>query len=122
MALINLPGRTSSSTVSVENKGGVNDVNVEEIGSIEVTDSGEEEYTVQRGLKSRHIQLIALGGAIGTGLFVGSGAALASAGPAGILTAYLIISFFVWTIMNQLGEMITYIPQAGKSTISYCSS
>ncbi|OWB57035.1 hypothetical protein B5S28_g2958 [[Candida] boidinii] len=117
MALINLPGRTSSSTASMENKGGINDVNVEEIGSIEVTDSGEEEYTVQRGLKSRHIQLIALGGAIGTGLFVGSGAALASAGPAGILTAYLIISFFVWTIMNQLGEMITYIPQAGKSTM-----
>ncbi|GMF05173.1 unnamed protein product [[Candida] boidinii] len=82
MALINLPGRTSSSTASMENKGGINDVNVEEIGSIEVTDSGEEEYTVQRGLKSRHIQLIALGGAIGTGLFVGSGAALASAGPA----------------------------------------
>ncbi|GME79062.1 unnamed protein product [[Candida] boidinii] len=91
-------------------------VDVEVVSSSDDFSSGPK-TDVHRGLKSRHVQLIALGGAIGTGLFVGSGGALAVAGPAGILISYLIISFFVWTIMNQLGEMVTYIPEAGKSTM-----
>ncbi|ODV83094.1 hypothetical protein CANARDRAFT_203836 [[Candida] arabinofermentans NRRL YB-2248] len=70
-----------------------------------------------RGLKSRHVQLIALAGAIGTGLFVGSGSGLSTCGPAGLLTGYLILCIFVWSIMNQLGEMVTYIPVAGQSTM-----
>ncbi|GME97846.1 unnamed protein product [[Candida] boidinii] len=91
-------------------------INLEVVSSSDDFVSGQK-TDVHRGLKSRHVQLIALGGAIGTGLFVGSGGALAVAGPAGILIAYLLISFFVWTIMNQLGEMVTYIPEAGKSTM-----
>lgn len=70
-----------------------------------------------RGLKSRHMQLIALGGAIGTGLFVGSGSGLATCGPAGLLTGYLCIAFFVWFIMNQMSEMVTLLPLAGEGTI-----
>lgn len=72
-----------------------------------------------RGLKSRHIQLIALGGCIGTGLFVGSGAILHNSGPASLLLAYLIMSFIIWTIMNCLGEMTTYLPVKGASPIMY---
>ncbi|CCH42990.1 Proline-specific permease [Wickerhamomyces ciferrii] len=68
---------------------------------------------LQQGLKARHIQLIALGGTIGTGLFVGSGAALSSCGPAGLLTAYLIMSIVIYFIMNQLGEMVCYLPTKG---------
>ncbi|VEU21997.1 DEKNAAC102952 [Brettanomyces naardenensis] len=71
---------------------------------------------LQRGLKERHIQLIALAGAIGTGLFVGSGQALSMCGPAGLLVGYLILCTFVWSIMNQLAEMVTYIPLPGRST------
>lgn len=52
----------------------------------------EQQYgTVKRGLKSRHIQFIAIGGTIGTGLFVGSGGALARAGPVSLLLGYLIV-------------------------------
>lgn len=57
--------------------------------------SGELEVLQQstkRGLKSRHAQMIALGGTIGTGLFVGSGATLARGGPAFILVCYIIVS------------------------------
>jgi amino acid transporter len=68
---------------------------------------------LHRGLKSRHIQLIALGGCIGTGLFVGSGAALAKCGPAGLLTGYLILSTVIYFVMNNLGEMVCYLPQKG---------
>ncbi|CCH42991.1 Proline-specific permease [Wickerhamomyces ciferrii] len=68
---------------------------------------------LHQGLKSRHIQLIALGGCIGTGLFVGSGSSLSSCGPAGLLTAYLIMSTVIYFVMNQLGEMVCYLPNKG---------
>lgn len=71
----------------------------------------------RRGLKSRHMQLIALGGAIGTGLFVGSGSGLALCGPAGLLVGYLLIALFVWLVMNQLSEMVTLLPLPGEGTL-----
>jgi amino acid transporter len=68
---------------------------------------------LERGLKSRHIQFLALGGAIGTGLFVGSGGILSSTGPAPLLMAYLSMMAIVWVIMNNLAEMVTYLPMRG---------
>lgn len=68
---------------------------------------------LQRGLKNRHIQLIALGGAIGTGLFLGSAGVLRSAGPSMIL-GYAIGGFIAFLIMRQLGEMIVEEPVAGS--------
>lgn len=82
----------------------------------EDNNSVQSEYRLQRGLSSRHVQFISLAGAIGTGLFVGSGAALATSGPAGLLVGYLVLCIFVWFVMNQLAEMVTYIPIPGKST------
>ncbi|KAK7755416.1 hypothetical protein SLS62_002643 [Diatrype stigma] len=70
---------------------------------------------LERGLKSRHIQFLALGGAIGTGLFVGSGAILATVGPAPLFMAYLSMMLVVWVVMNDLGEMVTYLPLKGIS-------
>jgi amino acid permease len=68
--------------------------------------------TLHRGLKNRHIQLIALGGAIGTGLFLGIAETISMAGPSVILGYGLggIIAFF---IMRQLGEMVVEEPVAG---------
>ncbi|POR30899.1 Proline-specific permease [Tolypocladium paradoxum] len=66
-----------------------------------------------RGLKSRHIQFLALGGAIGTGLFVGSGAILAKTGPAPLFMAYLSMMLIVWNVMNNLAEMVVYLPMRG---------
>ena len=68
---------------------------------------------LKRGLKNRHIQLIALGGAIGTGLFLGSAGVLKSAGPSMIL-GYAICGFIAFMIMRQLGEMIVEEPVAGS--------
>lgn len=63
----------------------------------------KQEFT--RKLKSRHIQLMALGGTIGTGLFLGSGKAIHAAGPA-ILLAYLITGIICFGIMRALGELL----------------
>ena len=68
---------------------------------------------LKRGLKNRHIQLIALGGAIGTGLFLGSAGVLKSAGPSMIL-GYAVAGFIAFLIMRQLGEMIVEEPVAGS--------
>lgn len=73
---------------------------------------------IERGLKSRHIQLIALGGTIGTGLFIGSGGALAQTGPAPLFLSYLIMSFFIWILTMDLAEMAAYMPIRGM-TIPY---
>ncbi|MBP8064374.1 MAG: amino acid permease, partial [Acinetobacter sp.] len=68
---------------------------------------------LQRGLKNRHIQLIAMGGAIGTGLFLGSAHVIQSAGPS-IILGYAIGGFIAFLIMRQLGEMIVHEPVAGS--------
>jgi len=71
------------------------------------------EGELKRGLKNRHIQLIALGGAIGTGLFLGSAGVMKSAGPS-MLLGYAIGGFIAFLIMRQLGEMIVEEPVAGS--------
>ncbi|KAM0745999.1 hypothetical protein T439DRAFT_384462 [Meredithblackwellia eburnea MCA 4105] len=74
------------------------------------------ERIVQRKLKARHLQMIALGGTIGTGLFVGAGGALATGGPLGIFLGYLIMGFVCWCLMIALGEMTTLFPVNGSFT------
>lgn len=64
----------------------------------------EKEQTLNRGLKNRHVQLIAIGGAIGTGLFLGSGHSIALTGPA-ILFAYIITGIICFLMMRALGEL-----------------
>ncbi|KAG6239467.1 hypothetical protein E4U25_000666 [Claviceps purpurea] len=73
----------------------------------------EQHDQLARGLKSRHIQFLALGGAIGTGLFVGSGNILSTTGPAPLFMAYLSMMLVVWVVMNSLAEMVTYLPMRG---------
>lgn len=72
-----------------------------------------ESEKLQRGLSNRHIQLIALGGAIGVGLFYGSSATIQMAGPA-ILLSYLIGGLVIFTIMRALGEMAVDEPVSGS--------
>lgn len=69
--------------------------------------------SLRRTLKSRHLTMIAMGGAIGTGLFVASGNTIATAGPGGALLAYVAIGFMVFLLMQSLGEMSTYLPVSG---------
>jgi lysine-specific permease len=69
---------------------------------------------LERKLKTRHLSMIAIGGTIGTGLFLASGATIADAGPGGALTAYLIAGIMVYFIMTSLGEMSAFIPITGS--------
>jgi AAT family amino acid transporter/D-serine/D-alanine/glycine transporter len=68
---------------------------------------------LSRSLKGRHIQLIALGGTIGVGLFLGSANAIHKAGP-GLLLSYAIGGIAIFFIMRALGELLTYRPVAGS--------
>ena len=65
----------------------------------------KEKQDLQRGLKNRHVQLISIGGAIGTGLFLGSGKSIQLAGPS-ILLAYAIMGGVCFLIMRALGELL----------------
>ncbi|KAM5352707.1 hypothetical protein ACJ41O_005429 [Fusarium nematophilum] len=72
---------------------------------------------LRRSLSARQVQMIAIGGTIGTGLFLGTGKSLATGGPASILIAYAIVGCIVFTTMLSLGEMAAFIPVAG----SFCT-
>lgn len=74
----------------------------------------ESNNVVKRGLKDRHISMIAIGGCIGTGLFVTSGGAIHDAGALGALIGYAIIGIMVFFLMTSLGEMATYLPVSGS--------
>ncbi|KAH0566536.1 hypothetical protein GP486_000077 [Trichoglossum hirsutum] len=75
--------------------------------------TAEEYGYVSRGLKSRHIQFIALGGTIGTGLFLGIGRAFVQAGPLSVLLGYTFTGMAIFAMMQSLGEMATWLPLPG---------
>ena len=70
-----------------------------------------------RKLSARQVQMIAIGGTIGTGLFLGTGKSLATGGPASMLIAYAIVGAIVFITMLSLGEMAAFVPIAG----SFCT-
>ncbi|KAH7105903.1 general APC amino acid permease [Auriculariales sp. MPI-PUGE-AT-0066] len=69
---------------------------------------------VQRKLKQRHVQMIAIAGTIGTGLFLGSGSALRQAGPAGALIGYLIVGTVAYSSLCAVGELTSHGPISGS--------
>ncbi|CAL9359186.1 L-asparagine permease 2 [Streptomyces sp. enrichment culture] len=78
-------------------------------------DAGDAGYS--KGLKARHVNMIAIGGAIGTGLFLGAGGRLHNAGPA-LALAYLVCGVFAFFVVRALGELVLYRPSSG-SFVSY---
>jgi amino acid transporter, AAT family len=72
---------------------------------------------LRRSLSARQVQMIAIGGTIGTGLFLGTGKALATGGPASLFLCYTIVGGIIFVTMLSLGEMAAYVPVAG----SFCS-
>jgi yeast amino acid transporter len=74
------------------------------------------ETSLHRGLKARHITMIAIGGAIGTGLIIGTGKALAQAGPGSVFISYSLIGFIVYLVMAALGEMAAWLPMSAGFT------
>ena len=76
----------------------------------------ENKPELQRGLEARHIELIALGGTIGVGLFMGAASTLKWAGPS-VLLAYIVAGLFVFFIMRSMGEMLFLEPVAGSFAV-----
>ena len=69
---------------------------------------------LRRTLSARHLTMIAVGGSIGTGLFVASGATIAKAGPGGALLGYVLIGIMVYFLMTSLGELAAAMPVSGS--------
>uniref|UniRef100_UPI0035B0E2BC amino acid permease n=1 Tax=Saccharopolyspora galaxeae TaxID=2781241 RepID=UPI0035B0E2BC len=86
-----------------------------EPGGERPADAGDAGY--RKSLKARHINMIAIGGAMGTGLFLGAGGRLAQAGPA-LALAYAVCGVFAFFVVRSLGELILYRPSSG-AFVSY---
>lgn len=82
-------------------------------GSVMSTTTEPDAPTLQRGLKQRHLTMIAIGGVIGAGLFVGSGAVITQTGPSAFLS-YAITGVLIILVMRMLGEMATANPTTGS--------
>ncbi len=78
-----------------------------------MTDTGSPPSGLRHGLKQRHMTMIALGGVIGAGLFVGSGVVIKAAGPAAVLS-FVITGLLVVLVMRMLGEMAVAVPAVGS--------
>ncbi|KAK7417301.1 hypothetical protein QQZ08_011681 [Neonectria magnoliae] len=89
-----------------------------DVGSVEQNGTTSSivlsEYGLHRGLKSHHIQLLAISGVIGTGLFVGTSSVLNSAGPARLLIGYSIWCIFLLCVAHAMGEMSAFLPVPGS--------
>jgi lysine-specific permease len=76
--------------------------------------TSSETRELHRGIGTRQLSMIAIGGAIGTGLFFASGGAIAQAGPGGAMLAYATMGLAVYCMMQSLGEMATQLPIPGS--------
>ncbi|KAF7557536.1 hypothetical protein G7Z17_g534 [Cylindrodendrum hubeiense] len=72
---------------------------------------------LERTLQSRHLQFIAIGGTIGTGLFIGIGSALATAGPVSLLLAFIFMGSIIYSVLVSLGELAVFMPVTGSMTV-----
>ncbi|CCK69690.1 amino acid permease KNAG_0C05920 [Huiozyma naganishii CBS 8797] len=81
------------------------------------TEEHVKHRSVKRALKPRHIAMIALGGTIGTGLFMGIAKPLRNAGPVGALIAYIFVGTIIFSVTQSLGEMVTFIPVTSSFTV-----
>ncbi|KAG1738964.1 general APC amino acid permease [Suillus lakei] len=88
-------------------------------GAVHIVAEGKHKFDVasidlvQRRLKQRHVQMIAIAGTLGTGLFLGSGKALSGAGPVGALIAYALVGTVAYASLCSIGEMTSHAPISG---------
>ncbi|CAD6585763.1 MAG: hypothetical protein TREMPRED_004232 [Tremellales sp. Tagirdzhanova-0007] len=84
-------------------------------GPLETQDAlvGSNGSSLRRPLRPRHLQMIAIGGVIGTGLFLGTAGDLKNGGPGGLLTGYCLMASLLYSVMVALGEMVAQFPMAG---------
>ncbi|OJD12904.1 hypothetical protein AJ78_06568 [Emergomyces pasteurianus Ep9510] len=114
-----VPGNNDNVSFNHITKGGDFKLTSHDVDSSSVPDQSEQTpFTapLHRKLKSRHLQMIAIGGIIGPGLLIGSGNALHLGGPAGILISFSLVGIIVFFVMQSLGELATLIPVTGSFT------
>lgn len=98
-------GRTEQFTIGVKGAPNIGGYLMDIASQPAVENRQGEELHLARNLSNRHLQLIAIGGAIGTGLFMGSGKTISLAGPS-ILLVYAVIGFMLFFVMRALGELL----------------
>ncbi|TDZ74969.1 Amino-acid permease inda1 [Colletotrichum trifolii] len=81
--------------------------------SFQRRDRGTGESELDRSMKPRHLQMIAIGGSIGAGFFVGSGSALTKGGPGSVLICFLIAGVMIFNVVYALGELAVMYPVSG---------
>ncbi|KAG7105104.1 Amino-acid permease inda1 like protein [Verticillium longisporum] len=81
--------------------------------SFQKRDYGRGIVELDRSMKGRHLHMIAIGGSIGAGFFVGSGGALASGGPASVLLGFMIVGVMIFNVVFALGELAVMYPVSG---------
>jgi amino acid transporter len=81
--------------------------------SFQRRDWGTGTHELDRSMKSRHLNMIAIGGSIGAGFFVGSGGALTRGGPASLLICFLITGVMIFNVVYALGELAVMYPVSG---------
>ncbi|WP_038346223.1 amino acid permease [Acinetobacter sp. A47] len=78
------------------------------------SNANTEPKTLKRAMSTRHLVMLSLGGAIGTGLFLGSGEVIAQTGPIGAIIAYILGGLIAYMVMLCLGELAVHMPVAGS--------
>ncbi|KAI9733070.1 MAG: hypothetical protein M1834_003616 [Cirrosporium novae-zelandiae] len=87
----------------------------EAVGEVDAIQYDDKYGHIKRGLKGRHVQLMAIGGSIGTGLFVGIGSSLSTAGPLSTFLAFMIYpALFIWPCFQCVAEMAAHLPIRGS--------
>lgn len=99
------------------NKLGQQVVDTEKYPESVSTDGSHDTSRLSRKLKGRHMQMIAIGGAIGTGLFIGSGSSLATGGPLALMIGFGIVGVMLFFVIHALGELAVMFPIAGISPL-----
>ncbi|MFH0412092.1 hypothetical protein ACG98H_08335 [Corynebacterium sp. L4756] len=83
------------------------------VNSSDIAVTSEQVNGTKRALEVRHLVMIALGGVIGSGLFVSSGFTIGQAGPLGAVLAYIVGAVVAWLVMSCLGELAVQYPESG---------